>query len=242
MLTSRPLTKSRFKLAVECPAKLNYTGKKEYANTKDEDDFLRSLAEGGYQVGEMAKLLYEGGTEVASSGYEQQLADTAGLLNQENATVFEGALSVDKLFIRVDVLVKAGNQLKLIEVKSKSYAPPEDEFFLGANGNIRSDVLPYLYDVAFQTYVAKRAYPELQVTPYLLLPDKSAAASVEGLNQMFRIERLKGANNRIKCVPKPNLNRQYLGDPILIEINVEKYVHHILNQVISAPWWTGSLE
>lgn len=143
MLTNRHLTKSRFKLAVECPAKLNYTGNKEYANTKDEDDFLRSLAEGGYQVGEMAKLLYEGGTEVASSGYEQQLADTAGLLKQESATVFEGALSVDNLFIRVDVLVKAGNQLKLIEVKSKSYAPPEDEFFLGANGNIRSDVLPY---------------------------------------------------------------------------------------------------
>jgi len=242
MLNNRSLTKSRFKLALECPAKLNFTSRAEYADIKKYDSFLKSLAEGGYQVGEMAKLLYEGGTEVTSSGYEKQLADTAGLLNQENVTVFEGALSVDNLFIRVDILVKAGNQLKLIEVKSKSYAPPEDEFFLGSNGNIRSDVLPYLYDVAFQTYVAKRTYPELQVTPYLLLPDKSAAASVEGLNQMFRIERLKVDDNRIKCVPMPNLTRQDLGDPILKEINVEQYVNKILTQVISAPGCTGSLE
>ena len=50
MMTSiRYLTKSRFKLAMECPAKLFYTGKdNEYKNTKGDDEFLESLAEGGY--------------------------------------------------------------------------------------------------------------------------------------------------------------------------------------------------
>jgi hypothetical protein len=98
MLTQRPLTKSRFKLAVECPAKLNYTGNKAYANTKNEDEFLKSLAEGGYQVGEMAKLLYPGGVEVTSKGFEPQLSDTQSLLAQDDATVFEGAVSFGKLF------------------------------------------------------------------------------------------------------------------------------------------------
>ena len=47
----RYLTKSRFKLAVECPTKLFYTGKpKIYRDTKQEDSFLQMLAEGGYQV------------------------------------------------------------------------------------------------------------------------------------------------------------------------------------------------
>ena len=46
----RYLTKSRFKLATECPTKLYYTGKKEYLNQKYEDSFLLALAEGGFQV------------------------------------------------------------------------------------------------------------------------------------------------------------------------------------------------
>ena len=55
MANPRYLTKSRFKLAAECPTKLFYTGKdKVYRNTKQEDSFLAMLAEGGYQVGELA--------------------------------------------------------------------------------------------------------------------------------------------------------------------------------------------
>ena len=40
----RYLTKSRFKLALECPTKLYYTGKAEYANTKNDNEFLAMLA------------------------------------------------------------------------------------------------------------------------------------------------------------------------------------------------------
>jgi hypothetical protein len=36
----RYLTKSRFKLATECPTKLFYTRKKEYADQSLEDSFL----------------------------------------------------------------------------------------------------------------------------------------------------------------------------------------------------------
>ena len=35
----RYLTKSRFKLALECPTKIYYDGKYEYANQKKEDTF-----------------------------------------------------------------------------------------------------------------------------------------------------------------------------------------------------------
>jgi hypothetical protein len=37
------LTKSKFKLATECPTKLFYTGKKEYANTSLDNPFLEAL-------------------------------------------------------------------------------------------------------------------------------------------------------------------------------------------------------
>lgn len=56
MRSPRYLTKSRFKLAAECPTKLFYTGKPYlYQNLKQEDSFLAMLADGGYQVGVVVK-------------------------------------------------------------------------------------------------------------------------------------------------------------------------------------------
>ena len=51
------LTKSAFKVALSCPQKLYYYGRPdEYENANANDEFLESLAEGGFQVGELAKI------------------------------------------------------------------------------------------------------------------------------------------------------------------------------------------
>ena len=55
MSKERYLTKSRFKEGLECPTKLYYSKNSEYQNNQLDDPFLESLAEGGYQVGELAK-------------------------------------------------------------------------------------------------------------------------------------------------------------------------------------------
>ena len=62
-MTERYLTKSRFKLAIDCPTKLYYVGKQEYANNSVDNPFLEALAEGGFQVGELAKYYYPGGIQ-----------------------------------------------------------------------------------------------------------------------------------------------------------------------------------
>lgn len=56
-IAPRYLTKSRFKLAAECPTKLSYVGKSDYVDRSANDSFLAALAEGGYQVGELACLM-----------------------------------------------------------------------------------------------------------------------------------------------------------------------------------------
>ncbi len=236
------LTKSRFKLATECPTKLYYTGKpKEYADTKKDDEFLQSLAEGGFQVGELAKLMYPGGTEIEAQGHAAQLEATQALLARQEVTLFEPALSHERLFVRVDILEKKGKAIRLIEVKSKSYDPNDEQFFRGKKGQINSDIRPYLMDVAFQTYVVRQAMPEHQVTPYLMLPDKSKAATVDGLNQMFPIERLDAAAGRVVARPRPGLTLDQVGQSVLTEINVEEYVNEILSTVLEALGATGSL-
>jgi len=55
----RFFTKSLFNTSLDCPAKLFYINKKEqYADENIKDPFLAALAEGGFQVGELAKYLF----------------------------------------------------------------------------------------------------------------------------------------------------------------------------------------
>ena len=81
-MENRYLTKARFKLARECPTKLYYAGKTEYANHKIEDPFLIALAEGGFQVGELAKCYIPSGVEVKTLDYELSVKETKELLNR----------------------------------------------------------------------------------------------------------------------------------------------------------------
>ncbi|MDZ7808550.1 MAG: hypothetical protein U5K71_15770 [Gracilimonas sp.] len=84
------------------------------------------------------------------------------------------------------MLEKKGNRINLIEVKSKSWEP-ETEFFTKRNPTIRSKWQKYLYDVAFQYWVMNKALPDYRIEPYLMMIDKSKAATIDGLHQHFRV-------------------------------------------------------
>jgi hypothetical protein len=185
----RYLTKSRFKLAVECPTKLFYTGKpKIYRDTKQEDSFLQMLAEGGYQVGELAKCQFPEGVEVEATDHQSALAQTALLLQHDRAVVFEAAIAFGNFFVRVDILVKDGNRYELIEVKAKSYDSTRPDI-AGSRVPIKSGMRPYIEDVAFQAWVMRQAYPGAQISTFLMMPDKSVKATQDRLNQIFKIVR-----------------------------------------------------
>jgi len=184
----RYLTKSRFKLGMECPAKLFYTAKTSvYANQNLEDTFLASLAEGGFQVGELAKLYFPGGHEIETLDYDDALAQTNELLKQDQVVIYEAAVRYQNLFIRADILIKKGNELDLIEVKAKSYDPAKDGDFLGTRGGVISNWKPYLLDVAFQKHLLARAFPKSQIRAWLMLADKTSLCPTNDLHQKFRI-------------------------------------------------------
>ena len=165
MTKKRYLTKSRFKLAIECPSKLFYTGKCEYANQNQEDSYLLALADGGIQVGELAKCYFPGGIEVSTLDNDEALAQTNELLQRDPVTIYEAAIATDKQLIRADVLVKNGDCLSLFEVKAKSFDSQEENPFTNKkNGTIKPAWIPYLYDVAFQKYVINQALPDYEVS------------------------------------------------------------------------------
>ncbi len=69
-MSKRYLTKSRFKVGSECATKLYYTKKDKFPDNKLDDPFLAALAQGGYQVGELAKQYYPNGHDITTLDYE----------------------------------------------------------------------------------------------------------------------------------------------------------------------------
>ena len=187
-------TKSAFKIALECPRRLYYAyDSKLYANQDLTDDFLKSLADGGFQVGELAKVYYgvKGDADIDVLGYDEAVEKTKELFKNDTINIAEAAFRYGNLFVRADIIEKKGNDITLIEVKAKSWRSGDD--FIKNKNTIPTGIRPYIYDVAFQKYVVMKAlkelYPdqEFTVKARLMMADKSKVASVDGLNQMFRI-------------------------------------------------------
>ena len=222
-------TKSRFKIALDCPTKLYYASNdKVYANASLDDPFLKALAKGGFQVGALAKCYYPEGVEVHHQDYENSVAETTELLKRENVVIFEAALRFGDLFIRVDILEKKGQILNLIEVKSKSANPAEFEDELWDSRELKKKVhslksvwKPYIYDVAFQTYVAKNALPCLQIQSFLMCADKSKVATVEGMNQKFLI---KENGRKTEVISVGDINPKALGVEVLCRLDISSVV------------------
>ena len=225
---TRYLTKSRFKLALECPTKLYFTGKPDiYPDASAQDEFMQALAEGGFQVGELAKLMFPGGVEVLARDQDQQVQETTELLRRANVTIFEGAIRHGNLFARVDILHKRGKKVQLIEVKAKSFDSTDPAGFRTRKGGIDPGMLPYLQDVAFQRLVFQLAHKELSVTAHLMLADKSKTCSIDGLNQLFKIRRDYG---RPTVEVSPRAREAGVGDPVLTRVDVDDCVDEILTE------------
>ena len=74
------LSKTRFKLALECPTKVYYSLDERYANQMQEDEILEALAEGGHQIGALAKLMHPEGVEVKPDTVEVGMVENVPAL------------------------------------------------------------------------------------------------------------------------------------------------------------------
>lgn len=227
---AKKLTKTRFTLAAECLTKLFYVDKSAFENLKTEDAFLQSLAKGGFQVGALARCYFPDGIEIETLDRAQAVAATEARMAQTPITLFEPAFAFEDLFARIDILQAEDGRLRLFEVKAKSYSP-SDVFFNRRPGKrapraLTKEWMPYLLDVAFQTYLLRMKYPEKTVTPYLILADKTKPATVSGLNQRFVLDP-QGPRTKIRL--QGDTTPRGLGAKILSEIDVSEEVDFLLH-------------
>ena len=215
------LTKTRFKIGLECPTKLYYLSK-DYPSSKDSNEFLKVHADGGHQVGEYAKYViqakYPNHKFVDLSddfSYPSCVNRTNELLFEENVIIAESAhLSYDTYFVRIDLLVKTGRNIELIEVKSKSIHS-NDSFFKVKNGitEVKREWAPYIADIAFQYEVLVDSLDPIfrkeynipddvmyfrgtdedwyNISACMMLLDKDKPCNIDKLNQYFLLKKDK---------------------------------------------------
>ena len=230
--TNRPFTKSVFKIALSCPTKLYYARHPEwYANSNDENDFLAALAEGGFQVGELAKIYTQVDVDLHEvTDYSKALAKTEELLAcNDKVVIAEAAFGFENMFIRADIVRKDGNRIDLIEVKAKSFNPNTDSWMgKREKNNVNTTWREYLYDLAFQRYVVSLAKQDYEVHSYLMLADKSCFADVDNLNQLFKIRKENGRTS-IEVNPEVKQKLESSEVEILTAFDAEDVVQSIIN-------------
>jgi hypothetical protein len=239
------LSKSDFKAARDCPSKLYYK-KKKYASSKDDNAFLAMLADGGYMVEKIAKLLYPDGVEMEYAGGNEDAARrTMEALRAPEVTLFEATLIAGMKLARVDILVKRGNTFDLIEVKSKSFDSRDDgavradgvgEIVFGPRGGGTSAWQEYLEDVAFQTHVLRELFPGATVRPYLMMPDKGKTTHLELIHEKFTIRReAPGGTGFERTIVEFNGDVEALRrDHFLTLVDVSRHVDDLLAPVTAA--------
>ncbi len=198
--TARTLSKSDFKLARTCEAKL-YFRENGYTDNRDGDPYLALLAEGGYMVEALAKARYPDGVQLDyGRDPAQDYARTLEHLSRDNVTLFEATLIAGRRQARVDILEKKGNVVRLLEVKAKSFDGAEHTSSLdgGRRGALRAVRAPHriladweekLEDITFQVLLLEKMMPDLVIRPFLVLVDKCKHAGVDDVPSYFELVR-----------------------------------------------------
>lgn len=231
------LTKNDFLVARTCPTKLYYK-KLGYASLLDDDPYMEFLADGGFMVEAMAKLLFPDGREVDQWDEPMRaFQETRETLTGGDATLFEATVVHENLLTRVDILQRQGAALHVIEVKSSSFNSETDgpNPFRGKKGGIALEWREYLEDIAFQTVVLRRAFSELKVVPFLCIVDKAKSATENATFDDFRVRRSHGVGG----LTKPSV--EYLGHAdglrkqhVLAILEVTSEVDEIITDVAAA--------
>ena len=212
------LTKSDYVLGINCPTKLSYKALKMY-QVEDSDAMNEVFIEQGYQIQGLARSAYPDGILINTMNYQKSAELTQQYLQNENIVLFEAAFIMDGCFFRVDILEKRGSKLRMIEVKSKS-EDPDDIKPYKRDGFLRKFYWEIFTDASFQYYNLQLIYGD-NVTPYIMLIDKNAVATVDDLHLAFE----KGETH-LESIQKSEV----LGDPLLFELNVKEYLDKMLEE------------
>lgn len=209
------LTKSDLKTARSCTTKLYYK-KLGYPTVDRVDSYTRILADGNFIISKIAHLLYPEGIYItAQLKSDESIAkaaqETIDYLQQENIVLFEPVLYHSHKIARADILVKQGNHIEIIEIRGKGFDSEAHEdlvkyrnlslFRNKRTGQVGGDWRYIIEDVAYQVGILQEMLAEylpssdVEILPYLLVPDRNKTTAIDHLASYFQIERQDSHRN-----------------------------------------------
>lgn len=174
------------------------------------------------------------------------LEDEGGV---QRVTLFEGAVTNGNFYVQPDILDKIVHlpqhhenqhdtngenssdqriEIRVIEVKSKSWDSRQSIDSKMWNGNkksIKANHLPNILDVAFQTLVVRRAFPNFRVTSWLMMPDKA------------KVWKAPSGDERINTDTPPTVadTESLIKESVAVLLNVDELVEKALATNVTYP-------
>ncbi len=211
------LTKSDLKTARSCTTKLYYK-KLGYPTDGRVDAYTRILADGNFIITKIAHLLFPEGIYISANfNSEESIAnavqETITHLQKEEVVLFEPVLYSGHKLARADILIKKGDRLEIIEIRSKGFDSAAHENLVNyrnlslfrnkRTGKVGGEWRHIIEDVAYQVGILQEMLTEylpdlkVEISPYLLVPDRAKTTAIDHLASYFQIEQLSTHRNSL---------------------------------------------
>ena len=253
------LTKSDLKTARSCTTKLYYK-KLGYPTVDRVDSYTRILADGNFIISKIAHLFYPEGIYVSANlNSDESIAnavqETIAQLQKENVILFEPVLYHQHKLARADILVKQGDRIEIIEIRSKGFDSQAHEdlikyrnlslFRNKRTGNVGGEWKYIIEDIAYQVGILQEMLAEhlpdfeAQISPYLLVPDRAKTTAIDNLTSYFQIERLSTHRNSFSKFNGIKVNftgdiNEIECDHFLTKVSIETEVAELIEPVIAS--------
>ena len=253
------LTKSDLKTARSCTTKLHYK-KLGYPIVDRVDSYTRILADGNFIISKIAHLLYPEGIYISANlNSDESIAnavqETISQLQKENVILFEPVLYHQHKLARADILVKQGDRIEIIEIRSKGFDSQAHEdlikyrnlslFRNKRTGNVGGEWKYIIEDIAYQVGILQEMLAEhlpdfaAQISPYLLVPDRAKTTAIDNLTSYFQIERLSTHRNSFSKFNGIKVNftgdiNEIESDRFLTKVSIETEVVELIEPVIAS--------
>lgn len=204
------LTKSNFRLGLECKQKLKYY-KLNYPSTSEDDPMLKFFADGGFMVEAIARAV----------------------MREANPKVeFEFSLKQDRYQARVDAWEMFDEQIILTEIKSSSVESGDQRQFFTQKGELESKSRLSLLDITFQVMVARLIFPNHKILPRLCVVNRTKRSNLEAIYAKIDFLDVDGADQNKPRAVFSGDSRTLAADHFLEFIDVNDVVSKLMDEVV----------
>lgn len=172
-------SKHLFGVGIECPTKLYYYAK-DYPESRQARPFIEHAIYNKKLLKALLRSIYPEGIYVDEDSVWEAAQETSRLLESPNTAIFNAIFEHHQMMGRLPVVVKSDRKLTVFHVQTKAFDSRKHRL-CNAQGRIYSKWRRYLLDFSYQVFLIKKQYPDFDIEPILVLPEKSGLAYTDNM-------------------------------------------------------------